>query len=133
MAEKHRKISTTIFLLAVFVFLAVFLGGWLYRVYIEQTTYSTGESQSALYCTEYYFDIEGLAYDQGQLSFEIVLKRGMFDVMVVESGTEMRDINTSNMVTGSIISVEIEIPLADEIVFYPKGCKTHNSKSFNIK
>ena len=133
MAEKHRKISTTLFLLAVFVFLAVFLGGWIYRVYTEQTTYSEGESQSALYCTEYSFDIEGPAYDQGQLSFEIVLKRGMFDIMVVESGTEMREIDTSHMVVGSSIPAEVEIPLADEVVFYPEGCKAHNSKSFNIK
>ncbi|MFC1753048.1 hypothetical protein ACFL96_06595 [Thermoproteota archaeon] len=135
MTEKARKISTTVFLLAVFVFLAVFLGGWLYRVYTTQTTYSTGESKSAITCVGYTFDIdkESLVYEHGVLHFEIAHQYGdQIDVLIVESGTETREVVAGDFIAGVSQLFQVELPLGEEVKIYPKGCRDHNFKLFKI-
>ena len=135
MAEKSRKISLTIFLLAVFVFLAIFLGGWIYRVYMTETAYSTGESKSAVVCAGYTFDIdkESLVYEDGVLYFETDLGYGdKINLLVVESGVESREVDTTAMSGGVPQPITVDIPLSDEVLVYPEGCRDHNFERFTI-
>lgn len=133
MDSRAKKISTIIFLLAIFVFLAIFIGGWLYRVYMTQSRYSTHESASAVDCAYYSFNVESLSYENGRLYFELDNKgNDQFDTIVIESGGIAKEVSTEGMVAGMSQPIDVEIALADDVSIYPKGCKDHNSKGFQI-
>ena len=135
MAASARKISTTVFLLAIFVFLVIFVGAWIYRVYITQTSYSKDESSSAVNCVGYSFEVDKnkLNYKNGLFSFEFKQTGGnAINTLIVESSKQKKELNITNNVIGEKTSLNLNILLSKQVRIYPKGCRIHNFKLFNV-
>ena len=135
MAASARKISTTIFLLAIFVFLVIFVGAWIYRVYITQTSYSKDESSTAVNCVGYSFEVDTtkLTYSNGLFTFGFKQVSGdKIKGLVVESGKQKKEINVTTNIIGEETSLSLNMSLSKQVRIYPKGCKLHNFKLFTL-
>ena len=131
--EKGKKISTLIFLFAVFIFLAFFTGGWLYRVYVDHTSFSEKSTDTAIKCSSITFGVENLDYKGGVLSFDLENKFGQeFSNITIESGTQSVDVPTGILRPGDLFPVRLEIEVGETLIIYPQGCKGENSKSFRL-
>jgi len=133
MEGRALKVSTGIFLFAIFVFLGVFVGGWMYNLYTEQTSYSKQESTSIVGCATITFDVSDAQYEAGVLSFVIENKPGdPLEKVGVSSGDEDVIIDTPLLAGGSSQLIEVEMALGGDVLVYPVGCKEHNVKRFRI-
>lgn len=133
-SERGKQVSTLIFLFAVFIFLAFFTGGWLYRVYIEKTTFSEQLTDIAIKCSSIYFGVRDIDYREGVLSFELHNKLGdAFEDIVIESGETLVEVPTGRLGAGDELPVQQEIGLEGSVRIYPKGCREENSKIFELK
>lgn len=138
MAEK--KFSTMVFLLAVFIFLAMFISMWIYGIYVDNAGYAKKTSTNSISCTSYSFDVKNLLYSDNMLSFDIENTIGdEFSELIVEKrGDEAgaKTIPLSNFQMGMqehvVITEMTNIVENDEIILYPKGCKGANEKKYLI-
>lgn len=135
MEKRSKKISTLIFLFAIFILLAVFLGSWLYRIYLEQTKYSQEQTLSAVDCGRYYFKIpeDMVEYKNGTLTFMIENTIGKeIKQLVVESALETQRKNMTGLISGAMVPVEVDMRFTDWIYVYPKGCRGINFKNISF-
>ncbi|MFQ5474265.1 MAG: hypothetical protein ACE5DM_00345 [Candidatus Nanoarchaeia archaeon] len=111
------------------------MGGWIYRVYIQNTAYAKGESRSAVACVGYTFRVDELSYKDGILSFKLENKPGgePLEKMVLESGDSTVEIDVNGLFAGTSQEVDAKINVGEEIKIYPAGCKDHNSKTFKVQ
>lgn len=130
---RAMKISTFIFLLAVFIMLAVFMGGWLYKIYAENTNYSKLRTDEALNCNKYYYRIHQntASYENGVLRFDIENYIGAeFKTLVVQSETQQKELNVT-IIQETTLPVEVEIEASERVRVYPLGCN-NNYKEISI-
>ena len=133
MSHHSKKISLFIFLISIFVLLAVLTASWLFKIYTEHTNYSTGETRNIVQCNDYSYKIDELVYQDGHLSFTITNSLGdPFDFLSVEAGENVTDIELYNLISGTSQDVELDVPSTDMLLFYPQGCKEHNKKTFSV-
>jgi K+-transporting ATPase A subunit len=133
--RRSRRISTLIFLFAIFILLAVFTGAWIYRVYKQQTAYSEARTLATVECGKYYFGIDPktVSYEDGVLYFEIENTLGAdIRTIVVQGVDERREVNIS-LVQGMIMPVSLQIAVADWVMVYPEGCEGINFKNISFK
>ena len=132
--EKGKKISTLIFLFAVFVFLAFFTGGWLYRVYVDHTSFSEKSTNTAIKCSSITFGVDNLNYEGGVLSFDLENKFGaVFGNITVESGPNQTvEVPTGRLGSGDVYPVALTIDLGNSVMIYPAGCRDEYAKTFKL-
>jgi hypothetical protein len=124
---RAMKISTFIFLLAIFIMLAVFMGGWLYKIYIENTHYSKSKTDEALNCNKYYYKIlqDTVSYENGVIRFDVENYIGAeFKTLVVQSETQQKELNIT-IGQETTLPVEVEIEAAERVRVYPLGCENN--------
>jgi hypothetical protein len=132
--DRHKKISTLIFLFAIFIMLAVFTGGWIYRMYVQQTAFSEQSTFDTVECGRYYFNIdpESVLYDNRTLYFEIENSIGAaIDSLVIESAAEKKQISI-RLDQGVLQPVTLPIEAEAWVLVYPRGCRSGNFKNISI-
>jgi hypothetical protein len=136
MAEsRSRKVSVIIFLFAVFIMLAIFTGGWIYRMYATQTELAEKRTFSAVECGKYYFSLkqDSIVYDNSTVYFEIQNTIGAtIDLIVVESGLEKRELNVS-IAQGTTQPVSLNMSVTNWILVYPVGCRETNFRNISFE
>jgi hypothetical protein len=132
--RRSRKISTILFLFAIFILLAVFTGTWIYRMYLEQTRYSEEKTLATVECGKYYFSIDPktVNYEAGTLYFEIENTLGAeIATIVVQSANDRNEVNIS-LGQGTVMPVSIPMEVVEWVMVYPKGCSGINFKNISF-
>ena len=134
--EAHSKqTSTLIFLFAIFVLLAFFLGSWLYKIYLQQTEYSKEQTVAAIECGRFYFHIvdNTVSYDNGTLHFEVENTIGEpIRELTIESALETRTLNVSGLIPGAMVPISTDIRITDWVHVYPRYCRGLNWKNLSF-
>ena len=134
--ERSKKISTTIFLFAIFVVLAVFTGGWLYNTYTEQIAFSESSSDATVKCGKYYFDVDpdSVYYENKTLHLDIENTFGAeLKTIIIDAGEERKEVNVGGIPSGTIYPVSVEISIVESVLVYPSGCETANFKKLTFE
>ena len=135
MAEpRHKKISTLIFLFAIFIMLAVVTGGWIYRMYVQQTAFSEQSTFGTVECGRYYFSVdpESVLYENNTLYFDIENSIGAaIGSLVIESAVESKQISI-RLDQGTLQPVTIPIAVDGWFLVYPRGCRDANFKNISV-
>jgi len=132
---RSRKMSTLIFLFAVFILLAIFTGSWMYKMFKDQTAYSEQKTLATVECGRYYFSIrpESVLYENGTLYFEIENTLGADIKMVtVESKAESRELDLGGLSQGTVLPVSVQIGVSEWVLVYPKGCRGVNFRNLTF-
>ena len=135
MEARSRKISTMIFLFAIFMLLAFFLGSWLYRIYLEQTQYSKEKTIAAVECGRFYFliDENTVSYTNGTLHFAIENTVGTpITQLTVETALETQNLNITGLMSGAMVPVSTKIQITDWAHVYPRYCRGLNWKNLTF-
>lgn len=135
MVERSKKFSTLIFLFAIFVVLAAFLGSWLYNIYQDQTQYSKEQTMSAVECGRFYFNVkpEDVSYDNGTLTLLVENTIGQeIKQLTVESALETHKLNVTGLINGAMVPVKVGIRMTDWIYVYPSQCRGINFKNISF-
>ena len=131
---KGKGISIVIFLVSIFVLLAIVTGAWMYNLYTSQTRFSDTETKSIIECNSYVFGVENMVYNEPELEFIISGKIGPeINKITIESGSDIRTINFSGLSSGAEQAVSVNLSIQDSVLIYPTGCKEQNSKTFKVR
>ncbi|HII72232.1 TPA: hypothetical protein HA265_05755 [Candidatus Woesearchaeota archaeon] len=136
MESKSRKMSTLIFMFAIFVLLAAFLGSWLYRIYKEQTTYSQEQTLAAVDCGRFYYqvDSESVSYKDGVLFFLIENTIGKeITSLTLETALETKHFNMTGLTPGAMVPVNQSIRMTTWVWVYPTSCRGINFKNISFQ
>ncbi|MBU2561790.1 MAG: hypothetical protein KKD17_05830 [Nanoarchaeota archaeon] len=134
--SRSKKISVLIFLFAIFILLVVVTGGWIYRMYTEQTAYSESKTLATVECSRYYYSInpESVLYENGTLYFEISNTLGAdIDKMVVESIGGQKEVDVGGLSQGVTLPVSVPMEVVEWAVVYPPGCRGVNFKNISFE
>jgi len=134
--RRSRKISTLIFMFAIFIMLVAFTAGWIYRMYSQQTAYSESKTFATVECGKYYYNIKpgSVIYENGTLYFEIENNIGAdIGSIVVESMTEKKSIDLGGLSQGLVQPVSLPIEVVEWVLVYPQGCRGANFKNLSFE
>ncbi len=134
--QRSRKVSTLIFLFAIFIVLIVFTAGWIYRMYITQTALSESQTLLTIECGRYYFNIKpgSVLYENNTLYFEIENNIGaVINSIVVESVTEKKQVDLGGLEQGLTQPVSLDMEVIEWVMVYPEGCKGANFKNLSFE
>jgi len=136
MAEsKSHKIAVMVFLVAIFVLLAVFTATWIYKMYTEQTALTERNTLATINCGKYYYSIDPrtVTYDNGTLYLELENTIGAgFDYVMLQSSMDKKEVKVS-LTQGMIQPVSVPISLDTWVLVYPKGCEGINFKNLSFE
>lgn len=137
MAEgRSRKVSTLIFLFAIFIMLAVFTGTWIYRMYSQHKAFTEDKTALTVECSRYYYNIrpETVIYENETLYFEIENNIGA-DIggIVVESSADRKQVDLGGLSRGISQPVSVEMPVVEWVLVYPVGCREANFKNLSFE
>lgn len=134
LADSKKKISWGIFLFALFIFLALWIGLTMYTIYTSKTTEAKSSTKSSIECSTYAFEISEINYSDEKLTFRIKNTIGEdFETLVIESGNIQNKASLKSFYEGEERTVAIDsIVIEKEFSVYPEGCKEYNVKKFNI-
>ncbi|MBW2964054.1 hypothetical protein KY363_01215 [Candidatus Woesearchaeota archaeon] len=137
MAEgRSRKVSTLIFLFAIFIMLAVFTGSWIYKMYSQNKAFTEDRTVSTVECSRYYYNIrpETVLYENGTLYFEIENNIGA-DIgrIIVESSAEKKEVDLGGLSRGIAQPVTVQLDVVGWVLVYPVGCQTTNFKNLSFE
>jgi len=135
MGRNAKKWTLTLFLIALFTFLAVFTGTWINKLYLEQTDYSDATSASIFECNEYYPVIQKVIYENEALIINLESKSGgiKFDSYTILWNGTSYEIDTTNLYVG--MAQEYIIPVKGENSFlrgYPETCEG-NLRKYDLR
>ncbi|MFC1723308.1 hypothetical protein ACFL0V_04165 [Nanoarchaeota archaeon] len=132
MDGRGKKVSTLIFLFALFMLLAVILGAWLFKIYQEQTKWSDTQTVDAVDCGRYYYQIGDITYHNGTLSFMFENTVGKpIKEITIESAIEKRSVNMS-LNADEAIPISVPLQLTDWVFVYPSACRGFNFKNISF-
>ncbi|MBT5021988.1 hypothetical protein HOK51_00905 [Candidatus Woesearchaeota archaeon] len=131
---KSMKYATMIFLVALFVVVAIMAGSYTYKTYMTSILYSEKGTKEVFACNDFSYNIEDLIYVDGNLTFTLRNTYGdVINTLIVESGDEKRVIDTSMVPAGSQQTFKLDnMKLEKLVVFHPKGCEEYNIKQFKM-
>jgi hypothetical protein len=136
MEGRSKGISVLIFLLGIFVLLAVVLGGWLYNMYTTNVGYTKKTTTSALHCNDMSFTVQEIKYSPDTKTLSFMLNNGYgqsIDAIVIESNNQTQTVNLTGLVSGTSEIIEVQTELASEVLIYPRGCREDNAKRYTIQ
>ncbi len=132
--SRSKKISVLFFMFAIFILLVVVTGGWLYKMYTEQTAYSESSTLATVECSKYYFRInaDSVAYSDGVLYFEIENTLGSdIDSIVVQSLNEKKQVDVY-LTQGIVQPVSLPIEVVEWVMVSPVGCEGVNFQNLSF-
>lgn len=133
--RRSKKVSVLIFLFAIFIMLVAFTGGWLYKMYSEQTAYSEASTLATVECSRFYYRIhqESVSYENGTLYFEIENTLGAdIDTIVVQSMNEEKQVDVY-LTQGIVQPVSLPIEVVEWVTIYPVGCEGVNFQNLSFQ
>jgi hypothetical protein len=133
----EKKITITIFLFALFVFLGIFIFLLGYSTTTSSGNYSRQVSKSTIECTGITFDIVGgsMSYENSVLRFTIEsFGGGSASRLVVASENETWFTPQLDFRADVDRKIKIEnITIKDKFRIYPEGCDGYNVKECDLK
>ena len=133
MGRNAKKWTLTLFLVALFTFLAVFTGTWISKLYFEQTDYADTNSETIFKCNEYYPRIQQVTYENEELIINLESRSGgtKFDSYTILWNDSSYKINTTNLYVGMAQEYIIQVEGKDSFVRgYPETCKDNSRKYY---
>ncbi len=133
MAEQSKKIALYIFLFALFISLAFFIGTHIYNIYITSKTTSEQTTKSSLECA-FSFSLSKIRYEFPQLSFDLqtsdinAFKKLVLEVEGIETEVPLREFMDYEQ--GVIVE---DVVIEDKFRAYPLGCRDYNVKECSTK
>ncbi len=125
--ERTKKWVTAIFMIALFLVVAIYIGLAMLRIYTDSSRFSTEKSKSSVDCVGYVYSIDNARYADGLLSFE--LKNSDYSDyeemnLIIKSGNATKEVALTNLIRGLKKSIDIEMPIQDsKFSTYPKSCE----------
>lgn len=133
MTHTSKKVSILIFLIALFVLLAVLTGSWLYKIYIGHTNFTDKESSHIFECSGRIFKISQVAYGDGLLNFTITNTYGEpFDTLIVRSENITKEVELYDLIEGSSQDIGVEIFINGSVDLFSKGCEEYDKKTYSV-
>ncbi|MBT7903737.1 hypothetical protein HN587_07780 [Candidatus Woesearchaeota archaeon] len=135
MAEsRSKKYSLMMFLITLFIVLAIFLGSYIYKTYSSSIAFSTEGTESVMNCGSYSYKISELDLDEDKLFFVLENSAGdSIEYLIIESGDYYHKEFIAGIGHGEKRELELtNVSVSGVVEFYPEGCKKHNSKKFKI-
>lgn len=137
--NKARRITITLFLLAIFLFLVIYIAAWVMDIFESTKITAEGgaEENPVFSCVGLVFDVqeETLSYDGTTLRFSVINKKfseGSIPKLTIMSGEDRKEIPMKAFLPGKIKDVEVDIELSDMLTVYPTGCEMY-AKKFEIE
>lgn len=117
-----RKFTTMVFLLTVFLALALSLGFWLYNIYNSSTGYSRSTAEKSIECVDYSFSV--IKYEI-ERDTTILLRNNVYGEKPIT------ELIASDEVRKATIDAELDpgkekevvLPFVDDFSLYVPGCE----------
>jgi len=125
--EKTKKVVTAVFLFALFILVALYIGLTVLKIYTDSSKFSSEKSESSVSCIGYSYSIDNIKYENGLLTFD--LKNSEISdyeemILIVKSGNATKELQLTNLVTGIKKGIDLDIELKDnQFKTYPKSCE----------
>ncbi|MBD3313397.1 hypothetical protein GF345_03060 [Candidatus Woesearchaeota archaeon] len=133
MAEQSKKITMYIFLFALFIMLAFFLGTHIYNIYVQGTTSSSETTKGSLECS-FSFSIRMIDYEFPELTFDLrTTDIEALDTIVIEVEDIQTEVPLKEFFDFQQNIVVDDVVIEDTFLVYPEGCRNYNKKECSVK
>lgn len=125
--ERTKKWVSAVFMIALFLVVAVYIGLAMLRIYTDSSRFSTEKSKTSVNCVGYVYSVDNVRYNNGLLSFEI--KNADYSDyeemnLIIKSGNATKEVALINLIRGLKKNIDIEMPIQDnKFSTYPKSCE----------
>ncbi len=120
--SKQGKALFFIILLIIFVFLVVYIGTYMYKLYASTKSFSSETTQGALACGDYFLDIDDYSLDGNNLELTLKNKQHEISSFTVIINEDSLSYNTTDFIKGSTKKFTLKNMSKDTIWIYPENC-----------